>query len=97
MCSTEGTLPRHRCALTRQVELVAGVALVDRDELPVARVGLVERAGRCLPLDDHVVAPRLLQEEPQLQAGGAGADHAVLVLLRGIAGAGAGAPVAAFA
>ena len=67
-----------------QVELLvvtAGVALVDRDQLPVAWVGLEERARARRLLEDDVVPPRCTQEFGRLKPARTRAHDAVLVVL----------------
>jgi hypothetical protein len=56
----------------------AGVRLVDGDHATVAGERAVERAGRGPGFDDQVLTSRPLEEVPQLQARGTGADHDVV-------------------
>ena len=78
--ATEKAVP-----VVAEVELVvrpAGKALVDADQLSVARKAPEERTRAVAALQNGVVAPRGLKMPPELQPRRPGADDAVRVALR---------------
>lgn len=58
------------------------MSLVDADQLPMAGVGVEKWPAHVCFLKNDIIAPRPLQEEPHLQAGGTRPDHAVVPFLR---------------